>query len=172
MSGPRADLGAGKVEFLQGTTVVSTMDVDIKAGMNRFQWGMQGIPNANAAANGGANGRRGGGRNGGGGGGGRGGNNAGGDQAAGAAGGAGAAGTNAAGAAPNAADFQGGGGGGRGRGGAGRGVPFVFGGGRGGGFGGGTAGVTPGVYTVRLTVGDKTAQSSVTVLEDIWMRPQ
>ena len=156
----KSDLGAGHVDFLQGTTLMSTMNVDIKAGLNRFQWGMQGIPNANAAANGGANGRRGGGRNGGGGGGGgRGGNNAGGDQAAGAAGGAGAAGTNAAGAAPNAADFQGGGGGGRGRGGAGRGVPFVFGGGRGGGFGGGACrAATPAfTRTVRLTVGDKTA---------------
>ena len=37
-----SDLGAGKLEFLQGTQVVSTMDVEIKAGMNRFQWNMRG----------------------------------------------------------------------------------------------------------------------------------
>jgi hypothetical protein len=60
-------------------------------------------------------------------------------------------------------------------------VPFVAGGG--GGFGGGGGGfggfgggfgplVSPGVYMVKLTVGDKTASSSVTVLEDVWMRPQ
>jgi hypothetical protein len=39
------------------------------------------------------------------------------------------------------------------------------------GFGGGTI-LEPGVYMVRLTVGGKTLTSSVTVLEDIWMRPQ
>jgi hypothetical protein len=45
--------------------------------------------------------------------------------------------------------------------------------GGGGGFGGGGAGpVEPGVYMVKLTVGDKTYTSSVNVLEDIWMRPQ
>jgi hypothetical protein len=37
-----SDLGAGKLEFLQGTQVVSTMDVQIKSGMNRFQWSMRG----------------------------------------------------------------------------------------------------------------------------------
>jgi hypothetical protein len=37
-----SDLGKGKLEFLQGTQVVSTMDVEIKAGMNRFQWNMRG----------------------------------------------------------------------------------------------------------------------------------
>jgi photosystem II stability/assembly factor-like uncharacterized protein len=36
-----SDLGAGKLEFLQGTTVVSTMDVNIHSGMNRFQWNMR-----------------------------------------------------------------------------------------------------------------------------------
>jgi len=50
------------------------------------------------------------------------------------------------------------------------------GGGGGGGFGGfgGGAGalVEPGAYMVRLTVGGQTLTSSVTVLEDIWMRPQ
>ncbi len=38
----KSDLGAGKVEFLQNNKVVSTMDVDVKAGMNRFQWNMRG----------------------------------------------------------------------------------------------------------------------------------
>ena len=51
-------------------------------------------------------------------------------------------------------------------------MPFVA-GGRGG-FGGGAAStlVDPGVYMVRLTVGDKTYSSSVQVLEDIWQRVQ
>ncbi len=53
----KADAGKGKVEFLQGTRVVSTMDVDIKAGLNRFQWNMRGpVP-----AGGGQGGRGGGG---------------------------------------------------------------------------------------------------------------
>jgi hypothetical protein len=60
-------------------------------------------------------------------------------------------------------------------------VPFVAsgrgGGGGGGGFGGGGGGgvgtlVEPGTYMVRLTVGGQILTSSVTVLEDIWMRPQ
>jgi hypothetical protein len=116
------------VEFLQGTQVVSTMDVDIKTGMNRFQWGMRGPTPAGLA-------------------GGRGGRG-------GAGGGGGAAG-------------------GGGRGGAAAGVPFVSGGGGGGGFGGGGGAlVAPGTYMVRLTVGAQTHTSSVSVLEDIWMRPQ
>jgi hypothetical protein len=42
-----------------------------------------------------------------------------------------------------------------------------------GGFGGGgNTLVDPGVYMVRLTVGDKTYNSSVQVLEDIWQRVQ
>ena len=149
----KTDIPGAKIEFLQGTNVVSTIEpctetlrvgcVDIKAGMNSFQWNMQKV----AAAAGG----------------GRGGRNGGGAGAAGAAGGAPAGG--AAGA--------GGGGGGFGRGGQGNGrVPFIT-GGRGG-FGGAAAGgpVEPGSYMVRLTVGDKTFMSSVQVLEDIWMRPQ
>ena len=36
----KSDLGKGKLEFLQNNQVVSTMDVDVKAGMNRFQWAM------------------------------------------------------------------------------------------------------------------------------------
>ena len=46
-------MGAGKLEFLQGTIVASTMDVDVKAGMNRFQWGMQRVPTAGTTAGGG-----------------------------------------------------------------------------------------------------------------------
>jgi hypothetical protein len=74
------------------------------------------------------------------------------------------------------------GGGGRGGRGGATGVPFVASGGRGGGggggggfggFGGGTGALLePGAYMVRLTVGGQTLTSSVTVLEDIWMRPQ
>jgi len=52
------------------------------------------------------------------------------------------------------------------------------GGGGGGGGGGGRGGVAvgplvaPGAYFVKLTVGGKTLQTSVDVLEDAWMRPQ
>ena len=146
-----SDMGAGKMEFLQNNQVMSTMDVEIKSGMNRFQWNMRGPAPAGAA----------GGR------GGRAGRGAAGDQPAGGA----------ASAEPGAAE-QGGRGG---RGGFGAGVPFVaagrggFGGGGGGGFGGFAAQgnlVEPGAYMVRLTVGSQTFTSSVTVLEDIWMRPQ
>jgi photosystem II stability/assembly factor-like uncharacterized protein len=38
----RTELGKGKVEFLQNSQVLSTLDVDIKEGMNRFQWNMLG----------------------------------------------------------------------------------------------------------------------------------
>jgi photosystem II stability/assembly factor-like uncharacterized protein len=153
----KSDLGAGKLEFLQGTTVASTMNVDIKAGMNRFQWGMRGPAPAPAGAAGGRGGR------------------GQGEQPAGAA--QPAANPPAAGEAQAAPQFGGGGGGGGGgRRGAVTGVPFVARGGGGGGFGGfGAAAaplVDPGVYMVRLTVGDKVVQSSVNVLEDIWMRPQ
>ena len=145
-----SDMGAGKVEFLQNNQVMSTMDVELKSGMNRFQWNMR-AP-APAGAGGGRAGRAG--------------RGAAGDQPAGAAG-----------AEPGAAE-QGGRGG---RGGFGAGVPFVAagrgggGGGGGGGFGGFAAQgnlVEPGAYMVRLTVGSQTFTSSVTVLEDIWMRPQ
>jgi len=179
----KSDLGAGKLEFLLGTTVASTMDVDIKAGMNRFQWPMTKVAPAGATtANAGGGGGGGGGRRGGG----RGGQAAA-AAAAGAAPGAAGANAGAAGGAPADAAAQagqggfgggGGGGGGRGRGGF-NGVPFVAGGGRGGGgggggFGGGGGGgpVDPGVYMVRLTVGGHVLNSSVDVLEDIWMRPQ
>ena len=146
----KSAVGAGKVEFLQNGAVVGTMDVNIKAGMNRFQWGMTGGGGVAGAAGGGA---QGGGR------------------------GAGAAGAGAAGAAlpPGvdpalAAQFAAGGGfpGGGGRGGGNAGVPFVA-GGRGGGGGGANAMLDPGTYQVRLTIGDKTYLTTVTLLEDIWM---
>ncbi len=152
-----SDMGAGKLEFLQGTQVISSMDVQIKAGMNRYQWNMRGLPPAGAAG-----GRRGG----------RGGQ--GGQQQEAGAG---------APAGGQAAGAEQGGGGRGGRGGPAT-VPFVasgrgFGGGGGGGGGGGFGGfaamgnpVEPGTYMVRLTVGSQTLTSSVTVLEDIWMRPQ
>jgi photosystem II stability/assembly factor-like uncharacterized protein len=38
----KTDLGKAKVEFLQNNKVVSTMDVDIKTGLNGFQWNMRG----------------------------------------------------------------------------------------------------------------------------------
>ncbi len=147
----KSDMGQAHIDFLENNQVKSTMEVDIKAGMNRFQWGMQGIPPAGETAGGG-------GRNG--------------------RGGRGQGGGGAAGANPDAAaQFAGGGGGGGGRGRGRNGVPFVYGGGRGGGgggFGGGAAAaaITPGVYMVRLTVGGQTYMSSVDVLEDIWQRPQ
>ncbi len=165
----KSDLGAGKLEFLSGTTVASTMDVDIKTGMNRFQWPMTKVLTAEqtaaAAAGGGGRGGRAG----------RGGRGGGGaaqaDQPAAAA------------PADAAAPGQGGGGGGGGGGRGGRGfngVPFVAGGGRGGGGGGGGGGfggggggpVDPGTYMVRLTVGAQILHSSVDVLEDTWMRAQ
>jgi photosystem II stability/assembly factor-like uncharacterized protein len=127
----KSDMGAGKVEFLQNNVVASTMEVQIKAGMNRFQWPMRGPAPPAPATTGGR------------------------------------------GAEAPAAGGRGG------RGGV-TGVPFVAGGGRGGGGGGGGFGfgaplgalVEPGTYMVRLTVGSQTMTSSVTVLEDIWMRPQ
>jgi hypothetical protein len=129
----KSDMGAGKVEFLLNNVVASTMDVQIKAGMNRFQWPMRGPAPPAPATNGGR------------------------------------------GAEAPAAGGRGG------RGGV-TGVPFVAGGGRGGGGGGGGGGfgfgaplgplVEPGTYMVRLTAGGQTLTSSVTVLEDIWMRPQ
>lgn len=47
----KADLGKAKIEFLQGTKVVSTMDVDIKAGLNSYQWNMRGPVVAGANQN-------------------------------------------------------------------------------------------------------------------------
>ena len=164
-----------KLDFLTGTTVVSTMNVELKPGINRFQWNMQKVA-ANAAAGGGRGGR----------GGGRGGRGGGGQAppAETPAQGGQTAGQTPGQTAGQSAPAQpinvqqvlteavggqigfGGGGGGRGRGGTG--VPFVA-GGRG---AGGSTLVDPGVYMVRLTVGDKTYHSSVQVLEDIWQRVQ
>jgi hypothetical protein len=139
----KTDAGKAKVEFLQGTKVVSTMDIDVKAGMNRFQWNMRGPVVAGANA----------GRGGGGGGGGRG------QQQLvpedpsewSVAPGARPAG-------PALVPFVGGGRGG---------------GGGGGGFGGGTPQgplLEPGTFMMKLTVGGKTLQSSVELLEDVWLR--
>jgi hypothetical protein len=160
----KSDIGAAKLEFLQGSLVVSTMDVDIKAGMNRFQWAMRGPVPAGAAAGRGRGGR-------------------GGEAGADAGGAAGAAGANPA-TPPDAAAGGGQAGGRGGRAGTNPGVPFVAGGGRGGGGGGGGGGaggfggvvqgplLEPGSYMVRLTAGSQTLTSSVNVMEDIWMRPQ
>jgi hypothetical protein len=166
----KTGIGTAKLDFLLGATVASTMAIEIKAGMNRFQWNLQ---KAQPAANGGRGGR-------------------GGAASApdavptgGQAGGPGAAAivTSATGtavptptpqaAAPAADAAFAGGQASRGRG-AGGPVPFIIGERGGGGFGGfgGGGPVDPGVYIVRLTVGDKTFTSSVNVLEDIWVRPQ
>jgi photosystem II stability/assembly factor-like uncharacterized protein len=61
----KSDVGKGKVEFLQNDKVVSTIDVDLKAGMNRFQWNMRG-PAPPPPPGGGRGGRGGGGGGGGG----------------------------------------------------------------------------------------------------------
>jgi uncharacterized membrane protein YgcG len=63
----KTDLGKGKVEFLQNDKVVSTLDVDLKSGMNRYQWPMRGPApppqaNANPGRGGGGGGGGGGGR--------------------------------------------------------------------------------------------------------------
>ena len=50
----KSDLGAGKLEFLQGATVAGVMEVQIKAGMNRFQWSMRGMPPAGGGGRGAA----------------------------------------------------------------------------------------------------------------------
>src|ERR1022692_2714504 len=54
----KSDMGAGKLEFLLNTAVVSTMDVQIKAGMNRFQWPMRGpVPASTGTVTGSGGGR-------------------------------------------------------------------------------------------------------------------
>jgi photosystem II stability/assembly factor-like uncharacterized protein len=156
----KSDMGTGKLEFLQNNNVVSTMDVPLKAGMNRVQWNMRGPAPANA-------------------GGGRGGRGGRGGDAAAQGGASGQA--SAAGAEAGAGAAGGGGGGGGGRRGGFNGVPFVAAGGRGGGGGGGGFGfggpvqgplLEPGTYFIRLTVDGQTYTSSVDILDDIWMRPQ
>jgi hypothetical protein len=144
-----SEMGAAKLEFLQGTQVVSSMDVEVKAGMNRYQWHMRTPLGAGFGG-----GRGGGGRGG-----------AGGGQAGGQAGAAQGA---PAGAAQPGQPGAGGTGGGRGA--ATTGVPFVSATGGSGAFGG--ALVAPGTYMVRLTIGGQTRTSSVTVLEDTWLRAQ
>jgi hypothetical protein len=186
----KADMGPQKLEFLQGTNVVGTMDIDIKAGMNRYQWGLRGTSAAATTANagGGRGGRRGGGggqqaaaetpaapeaaAQGGGGRGGRGGDNAGGrvpfvlrGGGGGNGGGAGGGATPFTGVQPPPAPAGGEAAGGRGAGGGGGGGGF-------GGFGAAPNILDPGVYMVRLNIGGKVQTSSVTILEDIWMRPQ
>ncbi len=141
----KTDAAKTKVEFLQGTRVVSTMDVDIKAGLNRFQWNMRGpVPVAGAAGRGGAG-----------------------------VGGPGGPGRGESvptdpnapppppGGYPESTEVPfvaatGGGGGG------------------GGGFGRTPQGpiLAPGSYMIRVTVGGQTLTSSVDVLEDVWMRMQ
>jgi len=138
----KTDLGKGKIEFMQGTKVVSTIDIDVKAGLNAYQWNMRG-----PAPAGGAAGRRGGG---GGGGGNR--EMVPSDPAL----------WNAPAATTPPATPE---------------VPFTAGGGGGGGGGFGRGGAVgpllePGTYMIKLTVGDKTATSSVDVLEDVWLRGQ
>jgi hypothetical protein len=47
----KKDMGKGKVEFLQANKVVSTMEVDVKAGLNSYQWNMRGpAPAGNSQA--------------------------------------------------------------------------------------------------------------------------
>jgi hypothetical protein len=158
------DIPGAKLDFLTGSTVIGTMNLDLKPGMNRTQWNMQRSAAGAATAGGGRGGR-----------GGRGGGAQGAAPAAGQAapGGAPAAPINVQQVLAEAVGGQfgcgGGGGGGGVRGGGRGGVPFVS-GGRGGGGGGTMA--DPGVYMIRLTADGKTYNSSVTVLEDIWMRPQ
>ena len=166
------DFTGAKLDFLNGATVVSTMNVDLKPGLNRFQWNMQKAAASAAPAGGGRGGR-----------GGRGGFGAAATAETPAQQQAQQPGQTAGQAAPaqqvnvqqvltDALGGQfGGGGGGGGRGGRGGGVPFVA-GGRGGAGGGGSTLVDPGVYMIRLTVVDKTYSSSVQVLEDIWQRVQ
>lgn len=140
----KSELGKGKVEFLQNDKVVSTIDVDIKEGMNRFQWNMRGPAPANA------------------GGGGRGGRAGAADapanpDAAARGGGGGGRGRGPTGVPFVAAGGRGGGGGGGGG--------FGFGTPQG-------PLLEPGTFMIRLTVGSQTLMSSVDLLEDIWMRPQ
>jgi photosystem II stability/assembly factor-like uncharacterized protein len=149
----KTDIGKTKIEFLQNNKVVATMDVDIKAGLNRFQWNMRG-PVPPGAAN-----RP---RGFGGGGGGGGGNNRNPPEMV-------PEDPNAppmtkeqidAARAERAAE-----------------VPFVAvtgfgGGGGGGGFGFGTPQgplLAAGSYMVRLTAGGQTLNTSVDILEDVWM---
>ena len=153
----KSDLGAAKIEFLQADKVVSTMDISLKTGMNRFQWNMRGPVVAGT-------GRGGGGFGGGGGGGGRGGPP-----------------PQMVPDDPNAPPVPPGASLPTGRPAGPPVVPFVAAAGRGGGGGGG-GGVgnftpqgpvlDPGTFMIRLTAGTQTWTSSVNLLEDVWLRPQ
>jgi hypothetical protein len=138
----KTEMGAAKVEFLQADKVVSTMDVSIRAGLNRFQWNMRGpVPTGGRGAGTGGGGR----------------------------GGAPTAllpedpdappTTSARPTVPDGVPFVAaggrGGGGGGGRGAAPQG-PLL----------------EPGTYMIRLTAGGQTLMSSVNLLEDVWMRAQ
>jgi hypothetical protein len=140
----KSDVGTGKLEFLQNTKVVSTMDVAIRSGMNSFQWKMRGpVPPASQQANRGGGGQ-----------------------------GRGGAPPELVPDDPNAPWTPPGtkaperstevpfvaarpGGGGLG-------------------FNAPPLGpvIEPGTYMIKLTAGGKTIMSSVQVLEDTWMRPQ
>lgn len=138
----KSDAGDGKVEFLQADKVVASMDVNIKAGMNRFQWNMRGpVPAGGRGGNGGF------------GGGGRGGRGElvpeDPDAPPAPAGGRGTG--------PVEVPFVAGGGRGGGGGGGGRGGPVQ-----------GPL-LEAGTYMVRLTVGGETRMSSVVIEEDKWM---
>jgi photosystem II stability/assembly factor-like uncharacterized protein len=138
----KTDLGKGKVEFLQANKVVSTMNVDIKAGLNSYQWNMRGPAVANANQN-----RRP--------------NNFPIPEMVPTDPNAPPTPPPAPGAAPEEPTevpfVSGGGGGGGGGGGFGRRAPL------------GPL-LEPGTYMIRLTVGDKTLTSSVDILEDQWLR--
>jgi photosystem II stability/assembly factor-like uncharacterized protein len=139
----KSDLGKAKVEFLQGAKVVSTMDIDIKTGLNSYQWNMRGpAPAANANRRGGGGG---------------GGNF---PQREMVPTDPNAPPPTAEQLAAQAAEvpFTAGGGGGGG-GGFGRRAPQ------------GPV-LEPGTYMIHLTVGGKTLTSSVDVLEDVWLTRQ
>ena len=53
----KAERGPGKLEFLERGQVVSTMDVTVVAGMNRYQWNMQRVAVAGGGGRGGRGGR-------------------------------------------------------------------------------------------------------------------
>jgi hypothetical protein len=140
----KTDAGKGKIEFLQANKVVSTMNVDIKTGLNSFQWAMRG-----AAPAGGAQGR-----GFGGGGGGGGGNR----EMVPTDPDAPATAPELLAAEEARVPFTAGGGGGGGGGGGRRGPQGPL--------------LEPGTYMVKLTVGDKVLTSSVDILEDTWLRQQ
>jgi photosystem II stability/assembly factor-like uncharacterized protein len=139
----KSDMGKTKIEFLQQNKVVSTMDVEVKAGLNSYQWNMRGPAVANAQAN-----RR--------------------PNVPPAewvpfdpnAPATPATPATATPATPTEVPFiaAGGGGGGGGGGGFGRAPLGPL--------------LAPGTYMIRVTVGGQTLTSSVDILEDTWLRQQ